>query len=151
MPRTARSSPRFSTTSTTKLWQADQGVARAAGSEVSRSPAQRRADALVEMARRSATAPEGGRRPRPLAHIVVGYETGCTIGAPRCAVHHIVAHHHGGPTRLANLLSLCDHHHRLLHDHGFTGQATPDGTAVVFIRPDDSQLGAADLTLAIAS
>jgi len=39
---------------------------------IDRSPAQRRAAALVEMARRSATAPEHGRRPRPLFTVLVG-------------------------------------------------------------------------------
>jgi hypothetical protein len=39
---------------------------------IERSPAQRRAAALVEMARRSATAPEHGRRPRPLFTVLVG-------------------------------------------------------------------------------
>lgn len=43
--------------------------------ELPRTPAQRRADALVEMARRSGTAPEGGRRPAPLFSVFVGYET----------------------------------------------------------------------------
>ncbi|MCA1845766.1 MAG: HNH endonuclease [Actinobacteria bacterium] len=38
-----------------------------------RSPAQRRADALVEMAIRSATAPSDGRRPRPLFTALVDY------------------------------------------------------------------------------
>jgi hypothetical protein len=40
-----------------------------------RSPAQRRADALVEMARRAGTAPHGGRRPEPLFTVLVDYET----------------------------------------------------------------------------
>jgi len=35
----------------------------------------RRADALVEMATRSATVPAGGRRPAPLFSVFVGYET----------------------------------------------------------------------------
>ena len=43
--------------------------------ELARTSPQRRADALVEMATRSASAPAGGRRPRPLFSIVVGYET----------------------------------------------------------------------------
>ena len=43
--------------------------------DLRRSPAQRRADALVEMATRSATAPVGGRRPEPLFTVLVGYET----------------------------------------------------------------------------
>lgn len=43
--------------------------------DLRRSAAQRRADALVEMARRSRTAPDDGRRPTPLFSVLVGYET----------------------------------------------------------------------------
>lgn len=43
--------------------------------DLRRSPAQRRADALVEMATRSGTAPAEGRRPAPLFTVLVGYET----------------------------------------------------------------------------
>lgn len=70
---------------TDELFRADWTEAQAAageGVEVTRaavngrrSPAQRRADALVEMARRAATAPAGGRRPDPLFTVLVGYET----------------------------------------------------------------------------
>jgi uncharacterized protein DUF222 len=40
-----------------------------------RTPSQRRADALVEMATRSATMPADGRRPAPLFTVLVGWET----------------------------------------------------------------------------
>ncbi len=43
--------------------------------ELSRNSGQRRADALVEMATRSRTAPVDGRRPAPLFTVLVGYET----------------------------------------------------------------------------
>ncbi len=43
--------------------------------DLARTPAQRRADALVEMATRARTAPIDGRRPAPLFSVVVGYET----------------------------------------------------------------------------
>src|SRR6185312_4488919 len=43
--------------------------------EIRRTPAQRRVDALVEMATRSRTAPIDGIRPRPLFTVLVGYET----------------------------------------------------------------------------
>ena len=43
--------------------------------ELARTPAQRRADALVEMATRARTAPAGGRRPAPLFSVVVNLET----------------------------------------------------------------------------
>jgi hypothetical protein len=42
--------------------------------ELARTPAQRRADALVEMARRSACADEDGRKPEPLVIVLVGVE-----------------------------------------------------------------------------
>jgi hypothetical protein len=43
--------------------------------ELCRTPAQRRADAVVEMAVRSKSAPAAGRRPGPLFSVLVGYET----------------------------------------------------------------------------
>ncbi|MCU1373617.1 MAG: hypothetical protein JWO68_903, partial [Actinomycetia bacterium] len=43
--------------------------------ELRRTPKQRRADALVEMAIRARTAPKDGRRPAPLFTVLVGYET----------------------------------------------------------------------------
>jgi len=43
--------------------------------ELARTPAQRRADAIVEMAVRSKSAKEGDRRPEPLFSVLVGYET----------------------------------------------------------------------------
>ena len=59
--------------------------------EPTRTPEQRRADALVEMATRARTAPADGQRPRPLFTTLVGYETlhgricelaGATVIAP---------------------------------------------------------------------
>ncbi len=64
-----------------ELFEADWAEARARRGEaatvadLARSAAQRRHDALVEMARRAGTAPEGGRRPEPLFTVLVGYET----------------------------------------------------------------------------
>ncbi|MEO5965375.1 MAG: DUF222 domain-containing protein [Candidatus Limnocylindrales bacterium] len=43
--------------------------------DLPRTPAQRRADALVEMASRARSAPTDGRRPAPLFIVLVGYET----------------------------------------------------------------------------
>jgi hypothetical protein len=64
-----------------ELFDADWAAARdrlgrePAMYELGRTPAQRRADALVEMATRARTAPKDGRRPAPLFSILVGYET----------------------------------------------------------------------------
>ncbi len=65
----------------TELFEADWAEARAAKGEqattadLARTPAQRRADALVEMARRAGSVAEGARRPDPLFTVLVGYET----------------------------------------------------------------------------
>ncbi len=64
-----------------ELFEADWAEARsrkgdaATVSDLARTPTQRRADALVEMARRAGTAPAGGRRPEPLFTVLVGYES----------------------------------------------------------------------------
>lgn len=63
------------------LFEADWKEAKArlgrtpAMHELGRTAMQRRADALVEMAIRSATAPPDGRRPEPLFTVFCGYET----------------------------------------------------------------------------
>jgi hypothetical protein len=43
--------------------------------DLARTPAQRRADALVEMARRAGAVPAGARLPEPLFSVLVDYET----------------------------------------------------------------------------
>jgi hypothetical protein len=64
-----------------ELFDADWSAARAKHGDaatvchIARTPAQRRHDALVEMARRAVTAPADGKRPQPLVSVLVGYET----------------------------------------------------------------------------
>ncbi len=64
-----------------ELFEADWAEARqrvgedACASDLRRTASQRRADALVEMAKRAMAMPEGARRPEPLFCVLVGYET----------------------------------------------------------------------------
>jgi hypothetical protein len=64
-----------------ELFESDWAAAKAEHGDdtkvghLDRTPAQRRADALVEMARRAMAMPRGARKPRPLISIVIGYET----------------------------------------------------------------------------
>ena len=64
-----------------ELFQADWAEARArlgdaaCLDDLARTPAQRRHDALVEMAERAVAAPADGLRPRPLVTVLVGLET----------------------------------------------------------------------------
>jgi len=63
-----------------QLFEADLAEARsrlgdaASAADLARTPAQRRHDALVEMAVRAVTAPPDGKRPAPLVTVMVGYE-----------------------------------------------------------------------------
>ena len=63
------------------LFEADWAEAKASlgrdprTTELARTPGQRRADALVEMAVRSKSCPAGARRPGPLFTVLVGWET----------------------------------------------------------------------------
>ena len=49
--------------------------------------------------------------------------------------HHLQHWARGGHTALENLVQLCRHHHRLLHEGGFTVTGDPDGR-LCFRRPD---------------
>ena len=63
-----------------ELFEADWAEAKArvgervGAGDLARTPRQRRADALVEMARRAMAVPAGARRPEPLFSVLVGYE-----------------------------------------------------------------------------
>jgi Domain of unknown function (DUF222)/HNH endonuclease len=48
--------------------------------------------------------------------------------------HHIQHWARGGPTNLENLVRLCPHHHRLVHEGGFTVRQA--GRQTLFFRPD---------------
>ena len=58
---------------------------------------------------------------------------GC--GRTRTDGHHIVHWADGGPTDLANLISLCSRHHHLLHEGRYTITTRPDNKPT-FTRPD---------------
>jgi hypothetical protein len=84
-----------------------------------------------------------GRRYRtvstPLKRAVLARDRRCTF--PGCERrHYLDAHHlehwaHGGATSLENLTLLCTHHHRLLHEGGFSVVRTDDGV-LTFRRAD---------------
>jgi hypothetical protein len=82
--------------------------------------------------------------PPALRRALASRDGGCRF--PGCTTRRLVdAHHirhwaHGGPTSLDNLVQLCRHHHRLLHEGGYSVErAGPD---FVFRRPDGRRLPA---------
>lgn len=90
----------------------------------------------LSVGRRTRTIPHGLRR------ALSARDKGCRF--PGC--HHkrfIDGHHirhwaHGGDTCLANLVQLCSHHHRLVHEGGYVVSPTADGFE--FLRPDGSRI-----------
>jgi hypothetical protein len=69
-------------------------------------------------------------------------DRGCRF--PGCDRTHVDAHHihhwaRGGGTDLRNLVQLCRHHHRLVHEGGFAVER-PGGGAIVFRRPDGRRI-----------
>jgi Domain of unknown function (DUF222)/HNH endonuclease len=60
----------------------------------------------------------------------------------RVYLHHIQHWINGGRTDLANLVSLCPYHHKVVHDRGYLIAASPDGGGgdFAFYRPDGTPL-----------
>ncbi|HLS77140.1 MAG TPA: DUF222 domain-containing protein [Nocardia sp.] len=52
--------------------------------------------------------------------------------------HHIIPWEHGGPTDIDNLIMICSHHHKVIHDHGYQIDRVDDRWA--FRRPDGSPI-----------
>jgi hypothetical protein len=77
--------------------------------------------------------------PPSLRRALKARDGGCRF--PGCdATAHVEGHHvthwaHGGETAIWNLLSLCGHHHRLVHEGGFSVEHRGDGM-FRFHRPD---------------
>jgi HNH endonuclease len=71
------------------------------------------------------------------------FRDGPGCGFPGCSARHVDAHHitfwaDGGPTDLANLILLCRHHHRLLHEGGYTAALIDNRPR--FYRPDHTPI-----------
>jgi hypothetical protein len=102
--------------------------------------------AIVPLLERAGRPLSVGRKtrsiPPALRRAIARRDRGCRF--PGCPNHHTVDAHHiehwanGGPTSLENLVSLCRHHHRLLHERGYS--VTRNRSGLVFRRPDGREL-----------
>ena len=104
--------------------------------------------AIVPLIERAGRPLSVGRKtrsiPPALQRALASRDRGCRF--PGCTNHRTVDAHHiehwanGGETKLSNLVQLCRHHHRLLHEGGYT--VTRAGTEFVFRRPDGRRIRA---------
>ncbi len=78
------------------------------------------------------------RIPPAIRRALITRDKGCRF--PGCQhtrwtdAHHILHWLDGGETKLSNLVLLCPHHHRLIHEEGY--QMERAGADVLFRRPD---------------
>ncbi len=87
----------------------------------------------VGRAKRTATRPQ--RRALRAMHRTCAHPD-CTVPFAHCRIHHIRWWwNHLGPTNLDNLIPLCERHHHLVHEGGWTLTMTPDRVAT-WTRPD---------------
>ncbi len=99
--------------------------------------------AVVAMIERDGRPLSVGRRtraiPPALRRALRSRDQGCRF--PGCThTRHLHAHHiqhwaRGGRTEIGNLIQLCSHHHRLVHEGGY-GVRLRSGSRVEFSRPD---------------
>ena len=52
---------------------------------------------------------------------------GCALGPRHCEVHHVVPWESGGRTDVRNAVSLCRHHHGVVHRPGWRAELSSDG------------------------
>jgi hypothetical protein len=88
----------------------------------------------------------GRRRRRPNAALrrAARERDKCRCRFPGCESRRVDLHHirhwiNGGHTKLANLISLCPYHHKLVHERGYL-IAAPPGGGFAFYRPDGTAL-----------
>ncbi len=60
---------------------------------------------------------------------------GCTVGFEHCRIHHVTYWEHNGPTDLDNLVPICERHHHLVHEGGWTLHLHP-GRRITVQQPD---------------
>jgi hypothetical protein len=68
----------------------------------------------------------------------------CTVTIDDCRIHHIDPWSSGGRTDLDSMAPLCEPHHHLVHEGGWSFTMTPDRTAT-WIRPDGEVYSVATL------
>ena len=50
----------------------------------------------------------------------------CTVPFDSCRIHHVIYWERGGLSDLDNMIPLCERHHHLVHEGGWTLQLFPD-------------------------
>jgi hypothetical protein len=93
---------------------------------------------VLDLGRSMRTTNRAQRRALRAMHKTCGHP-GCTVPFEACRIHHVRWWwEHRGPTDLANLLPLCEQHHHLVHEGGWSLTMTADRVAT-WVRPDGTE------------
>ncbi|MGB7964102.1 MAG: HNH endonuclease signature motif containing protein, partial [Propionicimonas sp.] len=57
-----------------------------------------------------------------------------------CQAHHLIPWEAGGATEERNLALTCNHHHKMVHEHGYQLRWNTTGTTIETIRPDGTTI-----------
>ena len=91
----------------------------------------------IDVSPKRRTIPAGLRRALAVRDQGCRYP-GCRRPPGWCDTHHVIHWQHGGRTILINLVLLCDHHHHVIHQTGWT--ATFDGTTLHVYDPTGTHI-----------
>ena len=90
---------------------------------------------VLDVGRSQRTANRAQRRALRAMHRTCAHPE-CTVPFSNCPIHHIRWWgKHDGPTDIDNLIPLCERHHHLVHEGGWSLAMTPDRVAT-WTRPD---------------
>ena len=92
---------------------------------------------ILDVGRRTRTIPTAIRRALTVRDEACQFP-GC--GLKHCEAHHLKHWADGGETSLDNLVLLCRHHHRAVHEEGYRIERSSDGE-LRFLRPPRPRLG----------
>ncbi|MEO1060760.1 MAG: DUF222 domain-containing protein [Actinomycetota bacterium] len=93
--------------------------------DASTSTVTRRGRSILDVTEATPTVTVGQRRALLVRDPTCRFP-GCTVTAHRCDIHHLTHRADGGAHRLDNLLHLCRHHHRFVHEGRWTTTGSPD-------------------------
>jgi hypothetical protein len=90
---------------------------------------------ILDVGRAERTANRAQRRALRAMHRTCA-DRDCTVGFSACRIHHVKWWWRDlGPTDISNMIPLCERHHHLVHEGGWTITMTAD-RVVTWIRPD---------------
>jgi hypothetical protein len=95
---------------------------------------------ILDIGRKTRTIPSAIKRALRFRDQVRRFP-GCTTNHRFCDGHHVKHWSQGGHTSLSNLVLLCRHHHRLVHEGGYTVEASQQGS-FIFHSPAGQELEA---------